>query len=225
MYISYFNTPLRIDNKNKFAELRIYSEKIASRAFGQLADFVFEFEKAENGFKLYDSHYPTKNPIYTKDVKNILINEPYLTKIYLVIRNPKDRLLSGLAQILFRDNESTFERAAFYLRENLDNVHISLHNTDIYHIVTHKKNSILKSRRDEVFTIEDIDNKEYYSEFYESTSHDNYNVTNKSLYPKAEEFINFIRSDKRFTGINKWLDEYEKHETKHYEYLKSTKYF
>lgn len=224
MYFSYFSNGLRVDTHNKSAELRVYSEKIASRAFSNIADFTLGTSK-DNPLEIRKGHYAIKDEsTYTTEVINYLINTPYLTKIYLVIRNPKDRLLSGLAQILFRNTNFNFEEAAYFLKENIDNEHISFHCTEIYHMITHKKNSLLKSRYSEVFTIEDLDDTEYIETFYGNLSHDNFNVTNKPLYKKVEDFIKFINEDNRFVLLSNQLNEYLRQEIESYNYLKEIKY-
>ena len=234
MHCSYFNKPQRPENKNNHSELRFYGAKIASRYFGTYSDFTWTSTQLCNPLAPSDIYYNNDNK-YNIPIQEFLIYEPFLTKIYFVLRNPKDRMVSALAQSLFLDKKTNFTKAYDELEKitrGVSDIHLDRHHEFVYELITKKEssNNFLYPRYqksfpgNELFKIEDIDETEYVSSFYlQKSDHDNSKFSCKPYITQVNEFIDYIKETKTNEYPTKWINTYLELETNYYNKLKLIK--
>lgn len=233
MHYSYFNKGLRIENTQR-SELRIYGAKIASRFFGTNADFTWSSESWNQPISPSTTYTINSNPTkYTKEIQEFLLREPNLTQVYLVIRNPLDRLKTGLAQTLYNTNKFDFKNINIYETNSFQQIekfvsivigidpHINRYHEDVYQLFDYTSISNIPSRKNEKFIIEDIDSTEYINHFYISAEVAKTTLSNKPLIGKVNELMNYIMNEKKNTLSAERLTSYLETETEYYNKLKS----
>lgn len=224
MYISYFNIGIRKENVNKHSELRIYAPKIASRFFGTVSEFTYE---ADGDFKnlILSNVYPSKNiEKYNTELREFILRNPYTTKLYAVIRNPKDRLRTAIAQLVYSEEmDIDIDSAAKKLsKEMMTDTHMNRYHEVLYTTIYNSNNGLLKDRLifKENVVIEDIDETTYYApSMYEYPS--NEKPTNQSLFNKVYKLMEYINKEEQFINVKDFIKNYSETETYYYNKLKT----
>lgn len=211
IYITYHtnNFILRNENVNKIPEVRICGPKIASRFVCTNANFTLDVKKENEEFKFVDSKMYDKisDSRYNDfQIKKFIITEPLISKTYLVIREPKERLKTALAQILFTDNENncmdSFENAENILLKIMrTDAHLSWYHSDIINFLDTSFNKDI--------ILEDL-SKVKWNKFN--------NTSNKDLYDKVNKFLEWLNINNN-SEVKSYLNYYVEVETKAYNEL------
>ena len=224
MHISYFNNGILKQNVNKHTEIRIHSEKIASRFFGTVSKFTWSCDSLPNDYLFYPSKkYKVDTKYDSMEIQKFILNESFSSKLSAVIRNPKDRMVTALAQIIFRDRDYiSFNDSFMYLDAAINNdVHLDRYHEKLYNIIFIADTPINLNNRflnEDVF-IEDIDNITYYnnSDQYQKNTR---NLSNDKYKLQVEEFISNIYSNHKNSKVYNWMVGYLDYEFKYYYKLK-----
>jgi hypothetical protein len=217
MYISYFNNGIRYENSYKNSELRIHGSKIGSRFFSAYSDFTYDITSE---LEILPSINYDDNGKYDKSIHNFLLTNPYTTKMYAVVRNPKRRFITGIAQSVYiGDINIDLHSASMKLKEILDtDIHLNNYCDYLYHFITyHNHNNITKRLKYEPIIIEDLDEMKYY-DGTEPIWDDN---SNYKLYEKVVYLLDYIKNNKEFEDLQKNIDNYIESETNYYYKIKN----
>ena len=218
MYISYFNNGIRYENSNKNSELRIHGPKIGSRFFASYSDFTYDITSE---FEILPSINYDNDDKYDKSIQNFLLTNPYTTKIYAVVRNPKRRLITGIAQSVYIDDINIdFHSASMKLDGILDtDIHLNNYCDYLYNFIAyHNHNNITKRLNNEDIIIEDLDEMKYY---VGTDSIDGDDSSNYKLYEKVVYLLDYIKNNKEFEDLQKNIDNYIESETDYYYKIKN----
>lgn len=218
MYISYFNKGIRYENLSKHSELRIHAPKIGSRFFSTYSDFTYDITPK---LKLVTSKMYKNNVEYDKLIQQFLLGNPYTTKMYAVVRNPKKRLISAIAQIIYVNNvDIDMHSACIKLYNNFrEDVHLSSYLDYLYHFISgHEHNIVTNRLKNESITIEDLDEMTYHTSRKNSLSDGN---SNSKLYDKVYQLLEYIRNNKEFDNLQKYIYNYIETESDYYYKIKN----
>ena len=217
MYISYFNNGIRYENLNKHSELRIHAPKVGSRFFSTYSDFTYDITTE---LQILPSLNYDDNGKYDKSIQNFLLSNPYTTKIYAVVRNPKRRFISGIAQSVYVDDLNIDIHSASIKLNNILNtdVHLNIYLDYLYHFITGYEHNIISQRlKYEPIIIEDLDEMKYYA----GTEPIRDTNSNSKLYEKVVYLLDYIKNNKEFEDLQKNIDNYIESETDYYYKIKN----
>lgn len=226
MYISYFNIGIRKENVNKHSEVRIYAPKIGSRFFGTKSEFTYQTDGDFKNLILSDIYPPKNIEKYNTELREFILKNPYTTQLYAVIRNPKDRLRTAIAQIVYsKETDIDIHSAAIKIsKEMRTDTHMSRYHELLYYTLFNSNSGLLKDRMyfKENIVIEDIDETIYYTQNMEEYSLDK-KPTNKNLFDKVYELMEYINKEEEFVDAKEFIEKYLESETDYYNKLKLIK--
>lgn len=210
MYISYYNKGFF---KFKTPEFIIHSPKIASRHIANSSDFTLDIDfnnKSITESTMYDDNVSG----YSFEMKKFLLNNPYTTTMYGIVREPKERLRTAISEICFKyNNNATLEDSVEELtRVRNHDAHLNRHHLLLYNTIRYLDTSLIPKRWNEPIFIKDI------SELHNNESQNL--VTNKAHFPKVEKLLNHINTNLYNSDIYNWINDYIKQETYYYTTLK-----
>jgi len=225
MYISYFNNGISKENVNKHTEIRIHSEKMASRFFGEVSNFTWSTKSklSDYNFSL-SKKYSIDGKYKSNELQKFILNESFSSKLCAVIRNPKERMISALAQVLFRDRDYiSFDESFMYLDSIMNNdVHLNKYHEKLWYMITYPDTQLNINNRflNEQVSIEDIDTTEYYNtnDVYVK---DTTSLSNDIYKTKVEEFITNIYLNHKNSKVYDWMESYLEYEFEYYYKLKN----
>jgi len=209
MYITYhaYKRTIRNENRDRIPEIRICAPKIASRFICTMADFTLDIKKEKKEFKFENSEMYSNisDSVYNDfEIKKFIVTGPLMSKKYVVIRNPLERLKSALAQLFFVDSKFS----SFNSFEEVENILLKIMKTDT-HLSWYHNDVIdfLNTSFSKNIVLEDLSKVSWHNT--------NHMSSNKHLYDKVDKLLEWLYA-KNHSEVNSYLNNYIDSETNAY---------